>query len=557
MKLGANDVSGVKIGATDVNKVYLGSNLVWQAGDALLLDDYPNAAAAYSLRKLRTAYSDSAIRVRRSTDNAEQDIGFVNNELDTASLSSFAGSNNAYVTTWYDQSGNGNDATQSTASKQPIIVTSGVVAELNAEPTMTFSSPFLMELNLSQYPFTSGGSATEKSIFAVALNNSTVNQNLYNIADGRDIYALTYNRSGNNTYGFLGANYGAIGGNITGQNIISSLAISPSSETFNNSVDGVDSNLVRANFNIVSLGSRGGSYTMDGNIQEIVMYESNQSANRTAIEQKINSHYNVYWDGSQTGILDDYTNAEAAYSLRALNSAYTGSAIRVRRSSDNAEQDIGLLYDGSLDTTALLSFVGASNGFISKWYDQSGSGNDATQSTASSQPKIVSSGILELLNGKPSVNFINTGDKINLNSTITVSSNFTVFNSNAYSNINYIYGSDSPIASGLISGGTAAGVNGVSVFSNPEFLTYNDSETAAQKLAVLIQNEDTNIDVNNANLVSNSNIGSIYVESIGNRAPTRSFSVRGNIQECIFFSDDKLETKGDIETNINDYYNVY
>jgi len=31
----------------------------------LLLDDYPSAAAAYSLRKLRTAYSGSAIRVRR------------------------------------------------------------------------------------------------------------------------------------------------------------------------------------------------------------------------------------------------------------------------------------------------------------------------------------------------------------------------------------------------------------------------------------------------------------------------------------------------------------
>ena len=41
-----------------------------------LLDVYPNAAAAYSLRLLREAYSGSAIRVRRSSDSAEQDIGF-------------------------------------------------------------------------------------------------------------------------------------------------------------------------------------------------------------------------------------------------------------------------------------------------------------------------------------------------------------------------------------------------------------------------------------------------------------------------------------------------
>jgi hypothetical protein len=42
----------------------------------LLLDLYPNAAVAYSLRKLRDAYSGSAIRVRRSVDNTEQDFGF-------------------------------------------------------------------------------------------------------------------------------------------------------------------------------------------------------------------------------------------------------------------------------------------------------------------------------------------------------------------------------------------------------------------------------------------------------------------------------------------------
>ncbi len=96
MKLGANDVSAVKIGSTDVNKVYLGSNLVWEKASPLLLDLYPNASAAYSLRKLRNAYSGSAIKVRRSSDNAEQDIGFdVNGYLDTTALLSFVGVDDA------------------------------------------------------------------------------------------------------------------------------------------------------------------------------------------------------------------------------------------------------------------------------------------------------------------------------------------------------------------------------------------------------------------------------------------------------------------------------
>ena len=261
---------------------------------ALLLDLYPGAAAAYSLRQLSTAYTGPAIQVRRSSDDTLQDIGFVDGNLDTASLLSFVGSGNGFVKTWYDQSGNSINAIQGTASKQPIIVSSGLVNTLNGKPTMQFISAFVMDLNLTQYPFTSGGSATEKSIFTIAENTASINQNLYNIADGRDIYAMTYNRSANNTYAFLGANYGVIGGNITGQNIISSLAISPSSKTFNNTVEGVSSNLVRANFNDISIGSRGGSYPMDGNIQEMIMYESDQSSNRGNIETNINDYYNVY-----------------------------------------------------------------------------------------------------------------------------------------------------------------------------------------------------------------------------------------------------------------------
>jgi hypothetical protein len=58
-----------------------------------LLDTYPNAAVAYSLRQLRTAYTGAAIRVRRSSDNAEQDINFVSGDLDTQSLLDFVGYN--------------------------------------------------------------------------------------------------------------------------------------------------------------------------------------------------------------------------------------------------------------------------------------------------------------------------------------------------------------------------------------------------------------------------------------------------------------------------------
>lgn len=89
-----------------------------------ILNRFGGASVAYSLRKI-SASATKSIRVRRDNDHEEQDIGFVGRELDTVSLLSFVGGNNGYVTTWYDQSGNGRDAVQGTADNQPRIVDAG------------------------------------------------------------------------------------------------------------------------------------------------------------------------------------------------------------------------------------------------------------------------------------------------------------------------------------------------------------------------------------------------------------------------------------------------
>lgn len=93
---------------------------------------------------------------------------------------------------------------------------------------------------------------------------------------------------------------------------------------------------------------------------------------------------------------DDFTFA-AAYSVRKLRSDYSGACLRVRRSSDNTEQDIGFTANGDFDSAAFTAFVGGGNGFCRTWYDQSGNGVDAGQSATSAQPQL----ILNVLNGKP------------------------------------------------------------------------------------------------------------------------------------------------------------
>lgn len=105
-------------------------------------------------------------------------------------------------------------------------------------------------------------------------------------------------------------------------------------------------------------------------------------------------------------VLDGIANVAAAYSLRRLSTAYGGAAVRVRRSSDSAEQDIGFDSSGEFDSAAFSSFVGGGTGFVSTWYDQSGNVRDATQPTMTAQPSVVLSGI----NGKPVLSFDNTDD---------------------------------------------------------------------------------------------------------------------------------------------------
>jgi hypothetical protein len=105
----------------------------------LLLDHLGvSATRAYSTRKLRSAYAGSAIRIRRSSDNAEQDIGFVGENLDTAAISTFVGANSAFVVKWYDQSGSALDATQPTVVNQPRIVNAGTLDVRNTKASVYY-----------------------------------------------------------------------------------------------------------------------------------------------------------------------------------------------------------------------------------------------------------------------------------------------------------------------------------------------------------------------------------------------------------------------------------
>lgn len=81
--------------------------------------------SVYSMQKLVYAYAGNCLKVKRSSDNTELDIGWSGNYVDTSAIKSFISSDNATVTIWYDQTANGRNLTPVTNA--PKIATAGAL----------------------------------------------------------------------------------------------------------------------------------------------------------------------------------------------------------------------------------------------------------------------------------------------------------------------------------------------------------------------------------------------------------------------------------------------
>jgi hypothetical protein len=263
----------------------------------LLLDDYPNAAAAYSLRKLRTAYTGSAIRIRRSSDNTETDIGFVANGLDTTTLTTFCGAGNGFVTTWYDQSGNANDANQTTTANQPRIVSSGVVELEGSKPTLFWYNT-TCGLNIVGRPLTG---ATTISFFSVAnAQTSNAYEMLFTVGNSSSYINIRKNVGGTFMEYIFSNLSTATTNSVTVNSAIKLYNLIKNGLSYdyriNTSVDvqgTYPSNVATVDAQTM-IGARLDGFSWQGTISEMIIYRTDQSANRTNINNNINTNYSIY-----------------------------------------------------------------------------------------------------------------------------------------------------------------------------------------------------------------------------------------------------------------------
>jgi hypothetical protein len=210
----------------------------------------------------------------------------------------------------------------------------------------------------------------------------------------------------------------------------------------------------------------------------------------------------------------------------------------------------------------------ARDGFVETWYDQSGSGNDATQGTADRQPSIVKNGGICTSNSSPSVFF--TGDtrddKLNFTDlTLTDAIIFTVVNIDSSADQQIILGGgltstatgvmmpiidDGSSTTQVYKNSTVGGAEqGSSQFKNGAQITLADRDDAFDNLAVDSQILFTMVDVDVAEAKVLNGISRPPSDAL-------SFHMQGQMNELIIYNSDLSSDRGTIESEIANHYNI-
>lgn len=249
--------------------------------------------------------------------------------------------NDGHVSTWYDQSTtagvpNANHATQGTAASQPKIVDAGAL--LTDGIDFDGSSHFFdidFGSNLSQpnsiFMVHQSDSVLEADNEFFDEKDTTGQRTLLDVTTAGEErrYRILAQNNLSTTNAQVTTDKNLVVGIYNGSN--SSLSLNGNVSNFTNSVGG--DSIAR----LSAIGySEGTNNYYDGTMGEFIIYNSDQSDNRTALEANIGEVYGI------SGIP---------------------------------------AYDNTV------------NGFVEAWYDQSGNGYDAVQLTASQQPKIVDAGV--------------------------------------------------------------------------------------------------------------------------------------------------------------------
>ena len=262
--------------------------LQWPVAGLKLLDAYPGASAAYSLRLLTNAYTGDLVKVRRASDDTTQE--FTEAQIigsGAGSLEEFCAGTDGFVEIWYDQSGNENNAIQETEASQPKIVSNGVVQERNSKPCLVYSSSGTSTLTMTTRL------TGVVSVFEVLKIESNLTDNNLNFILG-DITNYDYHSGG----AFWLSTWDAAASVKNGSNRINNVEHDLTTESAVKTTNQTLISMIHSGTATVSQltedRSSGSNRSIRGAMQELILYNSSQSTNVAGINADINLHYSIY-----------------------------------------------------------------------------------------------------------------------------------------------------------------------------------------------------------------------------------------------------------------------
>jgi hypothetical protein len=127
-------------------------------------------------------------------------------------------------------------------------------------------------------------------------------------------------------------------------------------------------------------------------------YVSGTKASTTNIKVNNNDLSNIFAPKmvglSSSLSANSVSGCRGCFSLKLIVTGYTGFIIKIRRASDNTTMSFYSSPSGNLTSgtngsgTSIATFLASTTGYVDTWYDQSGKGNNATQTTIANQPII-------------------------------------------------------------------------------------------------------------------------------------------------------------------------
>jgi hypothetical protein len=294
----------------------------WTNGlqETTLPADHGTCAAAYSLRKVKSDYTGHAVRIRRESDDVEVNVSFdTNDEVSTSSpientteqggesgsttattLGEFISGTNAAVHTWYDQSGNSNNATQEEDASQPLLAEGG---NLNLDDALKPQIDFTSDPTFLAF---TPVSFTNETIF---VKSSSVLINAFStVISNADNRAVIDQSTNDVQYNVTAGGFATISASHANDDqVFTFMRDSTNVSVFQNGVaKGTSTTYANDSIQRSVIGRRGdteGEYS--GAMSEYILYGVAQIDNRFKVESNINNHYGLY-TAAQNGLVNTW-----------------------------------------------------------------------------------------------------------------------------------------------------------------------------------------------------------------------------------------------------------